>query len=127
MTSGGAQAQYFAFLDEGRFMLQRRVGTNEYVFYPRERAPGDGGPLEWHEVSGLGTVYSCTTVRRRPEQGGSYNVSLIDLDEGVRMMSRVVDIDATDVKIGMRVRARIAMGPDDTEHKMIEFTPEAGA
>ena len=52
-------------------------------------------------------VYSTTTVRRKPEAGGDYDVSLIDLDEGVRMMSRVEGVPPAEVKIGMRVRAKV--------------------
>jgi uncharacterized OB-fold protein len=71
-------------------------------------APGSGeADLEWVEASGQGTVYATTVTRRRPEQGGDYNVALIDLAEGPRMMSRVVDIDPAEVKIGMKVKARI--------------------
>ena len=36
----------------------------------------------------------------------AHDVSLVDLDEGFRMMSEVVGIDPADVRIGMRVRAR---------------------
>jgi uncharacterized protein len=51
------------------------------VFYPRL------GELEWRVSAGLGTVYATTTVR--PRGGEPYDVSLIDLDEGFRMMSRL--------------------------------------
>ena len=51
------------------------------VFHPRV------GPYEWRVSKGAGTVYATTTVR--PRGGEPYDVSLIDLDEGFRMMSRV--------------------------------------
>ena len=55
-------------------------------------------------MSGLsGVVYSTTTVHARE---GAYNVCLVDLDDGGRMMSTVVGIDPDDVRIGMAVRAR---------------------
>jgi hypothetical protein len=41
-----------------------------------------------------------------PQQGEPYNVALIDVDEGFRMMSRVEDIAPAQVKIGMRVMFR---------------------
>ena len=47
-----------------------------------------------------------TTVRRKADAGGDYNVSLIDLDEGVRLMSRVT-CAPHDVRIGQRVRVRV--------------------
>lgn len=75
------------------------------VYYPRLVAPGTGGKLQWKVSKGLGTVYATTTVY--PRKGDPYDVSLIDLDEGFRMMSRVENIDPMKVKIGMRVKARM--------------------
>ena len=105
---GGAEARYQAALNEGRFLIQRCSGRDKHVFYPRVVCPHCGGDsLAWVEPKGTGTVYSTTTVRRKPEAGGDYDVSLIDLDEGVRMMSRVEGMPPTEVKIGMRVRAKV--------------------
>lgn len=92
-------------LAEGRFLLQRDPDNGEYHFPPRLASPG-GGLLEWVEAAGLGTVYSTTTVRVRPP-AEPYNVALIDLAEGARLMSRVEGIPAQDVTIGMPVKARI--------------------
>lgn len=61
--------------------------------------------LTWHAASGKGEIHTTTTVRRRPEKGGDYNVCMIELSEGVRMMSRVDDIDPADVQIGMAITA----------------------
>jgi uncharacterized OB-fold protein len=72
-----------------------------------------GASLAWVEPKGTGTVYSTTTVRRKLEAGGDYDVSLVDLDEGVRMMSRVEGVPPTEVKIGMRVRAKIVDNKGD--------------
>lgn len=104
----GPEAQFYAHLKEGRFMIQRSASTGKHVFYPRVLAPGTGeADLEWVEASGEGTVYATTVTRRRPEKGGDYNVALIDLEEGPRMMSRVVGVEPDQVKIGMKVRAKI--------------------
>ena len=108
LSSLGPDAQFCAFLKQGRFMIQRSKSTGIHVFYPRVAVPGSGeSDLEWVEVSGAGKVYSTTVVRNRPDRGGDYNVALIDLAEGPRIMSRVVGIDPTEVKIGMKVRALI--------------------
>ena len=104
----GPEEAFRAFLGEGRFMIQRCKSSGAYVFYPRIAIPGSGETdLEWVEASGDGTVYATTVVRNRPEKGGDYNVALVDLAEGPRMMSRVVDIAPTEVKIGMKVRAKV--------------------
>ena len=48
--------------------------------------------LDGSQPRGTGTVHAVTTVRRKADAGGDLNVSLIDLDEGVRLMSRVEGI-----------------------------------
>ncbi len=50
---------------------------------------------------GRGTVYATTAIHRR--NGEPYNVALVDLDEGFRMMSRIEGINAEEVAIGQRV------------------------
>jgi uncharacterized OB-fold protein len=104
----GPEATFRAHLAEGRFMIQRSASTCLHVFYPRVVVPGSGeADLEWVEASGDGTVYATTLTRRRVEQGGDYNIALIDLAEGPRMMSRVVGIAPEEVTIGMKVKAKI--------------------
>lgn len=119
---GGAVARYQAQLNEGLFVIQRCNDCDKYVFYPRVVCPHCGGSsLAWVDPKGTGAVYSTTTVRRKPEAGGDYDVSLIDLDEGVRMMSRVEGMAPTEVKIGMRVRAKVV---DNKGTGLVVFTTE---
>lgn len=103
------ETQYLEFLKNGRFMIQRGRVSGAYVFYPRVAEPVTGATdLEWVEASGRGVVYSTTTVRKKPPTP-NYNVALIDLEEGPRMMSRVEGIAPEEVRIGMQVKARIDM------------------
>ena len=95
--------------------------TGKAVFYPRAVAPGSGGQLDWRISKGLGTVYSTTAVYYKGE--APLNVALIDMDEGFRLMSRVEDIDATNVKIGMRVKFRAHPG-DEKQPPYPVFTPD---
>ncbi len=118
MSEGGPEAQYRAFLREGRFMIQRSRSTGRHVFYPRIVVPGTGETdLEWVPAEGGGTVYAITINRARE---GSYNLALIDLDEGPRMMSRVEGVET--VPIGTRVRAEIV---DEAGTPLVVFRPEA--
>lgn len=104
----GPDAVFREHLRQGRFMLQRCRASGRFVFYPRVLEPGSGAfDLEWVEASGHGVVHATTVVRQRPEKGGSYNLALIELAEGPRMMSRVVGIAPEEVEIGMAVEARI--------------------
>ncbi|MGM0584366.1 MAG: Zn-ribbon domain-containing OB-fold protein [Pseudomonadota bacterium] len=89
-------------------MLLRCRDSGAWIFHPRVAEPATGSRnLEWAEASGEGVVYATTVMRKRPPQP-SYNVALIDLAEGPRMMSRVEGVPPEEVTIGMRVKARIA-------------------
>ncbi len=129
----GAAAIWDAALAEGRFLLQRPIaaegtGPAPAVFPPRAFAPGSGAPLEWFEASGLGTVYSVTWIQRRPPEP-PYNVVLVDLSEGARMMGRVEGVTEETLRIGMAVRARIVggTGPAPEGGPMIVFDPAGDA
>ena len=105
----GVQAHHQAELDAGRFLIQHCRDCGRHVYYPREVCPHCGGSaLDLVAPQGTGTVHAVTTVRRKPDAGGDYNVSLIELDEGVRLMSRVEGVAPTAVAIGQRVKARVA-------------------
>lgn len=96
---------YLAHLARGELAYQFSPSAGGAVFYPRVIAPKTGkADLEWRVSQGLGTVYATTVVH--PQQGAPYNVALIDVDEGFRMMSWVEDIAPAQVTIGMRVRFR---------------------
>ncbi|MEO0030856.1 MAG: hypothetical protein RIS94_614 [Pseudomonadota bacterium] len=106
----GAASHWDAALAQGKILLQRPAGGGPAIFPPREFAPGTGEPLEWIETCGSGTVYSVTWVQRKPPEA-AYNVVLVDLAEGARMMGRVEGVTPEALHIGMAVRARIADGP----------------
>ncbi len=116
----------------GTFLAHMKKGELAYqvdpdgkaVFYPRAVAPSSGAELQWRVSKGLGTVYATTVVHSKGEN--PYNVAMIDLDEGFRMMSRVEDVDPMQVKIGMRVKVRMHPG-DDKQAPYPVFTPAGGA
>jgi uncharacterized OB-fold protein len=102
----GPDRAYADYLAAGEFNIQRCGQCQQHVFYPRLVCPHCGGAaLSWVQASGEGTVYSTSVPRGGKE--GDYNISLIDLAEGPRMMSRVVDIGPDAVAIGMKVQAFI--------------------
>lgn len=108
----GPARQWHDALAQGHFMIQRSKTDGAHIFPPRVSNP-DGHPddLDWVEASGLGTVYAVTIIRPKPPTE-PYNVVLVDLDEGPRMMSRVEGLSAEQVSIGQRVKARIDQSGD---------------
>lgn len=115
-------AAYQALLAQGQIAFQRCRACAEAIFYPRTLCPHCGATdLAWESSAGRGTVYSTTTVPVR--DGAAYAVCLVDLDEGFRMMSTVVDVPADDVRIGQQVVGRIDQVPgaegQDGEHRVV--------
>jgi uncharacterized OB-fold protein len=58
--------------------------------------------------SGKGKVYSYTIVRAPPEgfkEFAPYIIAIVELEEGAKVLSQVVDCDPNDVKIGMQVKS----------------------
>lgn len=73
-------------------------------FYPRNACVHCGGTvLEWRRASGRATVYSFTVVHRAPDEvlPVPYVVALVQLEEGVRMMTNVVGCEPDRVAVGM--------------------------
>jgi len=100
---------YQQYLVEGKLAYQESA-SGKAIFYPRVCAPGTGEELTWKISKGFGEVYSTTVIYKKDVE--PYNVALINVDEGFRMMSRVEGISPEDVKIGMRVQFFSSQGKD---------------
>jgi uncharacterized protein len=102
---------YWDGIADGELRLQRCEACGAAVFYPRAVCPHCfGGPLRWFTAAGTGRVYSYTVPHRAFGEFADqtpFTVALVDLDEGVRMMTRIVGISPTDVEIGMRVQMTV--------------------
>ena len=74
--------------------------------------------LNWRAVSGKGRIASFTVVRRGVSSAyeAPYVVALIDLQEGPRMMSQIVELnpDTTDLRVGAEVEVSFAVWFFDT-------------
>ncbi|MDR1968725.1 MAG: OB-fold domain-containing protein [Burkholderiaceae bacterium] len=112
-------ARYFGALARGVFEIPCCSDCGRWHFYPRVCCPHCGSEaLAWRRPSGRGTVYATTTVRR--PAGGDYNVCLVDLDEGPRLMSAVVGLPSAGVHIGQRVQAEVQ---GNAEGALLVFSP----
>jgi len=92
----------------GELLIQRCVDTGKFQFYPRPCSVFTGGPVEWVPSSGKGSIHTFSVIRRNFSEPyfepiTPYVVAMIDVEEGVRMMSNVTGCALEDIKIGMAV------------------------
>lgn len=108
-------AQFWEGVAEGVLRVQRCDDCGRHVFYPRAVCPHCGSTwLSWVEASGAGEVHAFTVVHRAPadyRDEAPYVVALVDLEEGVRMMTRLVDVEPAAVRVGMPVEVAIRGEP----------------
>ena len=105
-------------LNERKVQIQRCEGCDTWVFYPRTRCPSClSDLLIWREVSGQGVLYTYTLARQptaphfadeTPQQ-----LAVVELDEGVRMTSTLVNVEPSDIVIGMRLQPYFDQVTDD--------------
>lgn len=112
------RSRFLVHCARGELAFQRDPVTGRAIFYPRMAAPGSGTEdPPWEVSAGIGTVHSTTCVRSRD---GDYNIALIDMGEGFRLLSRVEGVAPDAVHIGLRVRVRMRL---DTEEPYPVFDP----
>ena len=100
-------APFWDATSEGRLLLKRCLDCGSVIWYPRAICP-DCASLrtEWFQASGRGHVYSYT-VNHRTE--GAYSgaaplvLAYVELDEGPRVMTNIVDAEAGGLAIGLPV------------------------
>ncbi|WP_418319841.1 Zn-ribbon domain-containing OB-fold protein [Piscinibacter sakaiensis] len=109
----GPDMVYAQLLARDEFRIQHCRSCDSHLFYPRLACSCCGGiELDWVAPSGRGVVHAVSVVNRKADKGGPYNVVLVDLAEGPRLMSRVEGIAPEAIHIGMAVQARVARGDD---------------
>jgi len=92
-----------------RLTLQRCESCGEVRYPPAQRCPRClAAEWSWQDVSGRGEILSFTYFHQKYHPAWAdlvpYNVVLVQLDEGPRMISNVVPLSRSDLKVGLRVR-----------------------
>lgn len=113
----------------GELMVQKCGDCGRHIFYPRQSCPFCfGEKLGWVEVSGRGVIYSSTVVMANAPSAFAadvpYVVAVISLDEGVRMLSNIVDCPPENVVCEMPVE--VVFVRRDEEFTMPMFRPRKG-
>ena len=91
-----------------KLLIQKCNGCQSLIFYPRKYCPECwSADLGWQEAVGRAKVNTFTITRGGVEpkfQGDlPYVLAMVDLEEGVRMMTRIIGCDPESVRIGMDV------------------------
>ena len=114
---------------ENRLIIQQCKDCKKHIFYPRISCPHCfSDNIEWVEPSGKGTVYSFTVVENNPPSAFvndlPYVVAVVKLEEGVQMLSNIVDCDPAEVKCDMPVQVTFEILDD--EFTLPKFKPAQG-
>lgn len=125
-----AAEPYWEATRERRLVLQRCRACDRAIFFPREACPTClGTDFEFRPSTGNGTVYASSTMPgpANPTMAGRepYVVALVDLDDGVRMLTNLVGDDVTSAAVGDRVR--VAWEPLADGRHLPVFVLEASA
>ncbi|WP_254525830.1 Zn-ribbon domain-containing OB-fold protein [Natrinema caseinilyticum] len=92
---------------DGRLLLRSCADCKRVYHYPRRQCPECASTnTDWTEASGRGTVYSYTVTRRASEEYADatpYVLAYVELKEGPRMLTNIVDCDIERVEVDSRV------------------------
>lgn len=118
--------RFWSAAADGRFLLPECQDCGLVFYYPRAHCPDClGGDLEWFEASGRGEVYSYSVLERIdgwPEEHLPVVTAFVELEEGPRVMTDLVDCDPDAVSVGTSVEAEFVPTEDDDVAVPV-FTP----
>ena len=100
-----------AFWDAAKkhqLVVQTCKDCNARIFFPREQCPKCWSEnLDWLKASGKGEIYAFSVTYEGVEQAFAEDLPIVlawvDLEEGIRMQTNIIDCDPEDVSIGMPV------------------------
>lgn len=118
-------AEYWEATKRDVLLVPRCRSCGKAFWYPRGFCPWcHSGDLEWNESSGTGTIYSFTVTERGQGPWAEvvpYVVAYVELDEGPRLLTNLVEVDPDRLDVGQRVRVTFDQAGD---FKIPRFRPE---
>ncbi len=100
--------EYWAGAKRRELLIQKCQDCGAYRMYPKPGCPNCASlDFEWVRSSGKGVVYSYSIVHHPTHPAlvdkTPYNVVLVELEEGVRLISKVIDVPPQEIRVGMPV------------------------
>jgi hypothetical protein len=112
----------------GKLLLQRCDGCRMAIWYPRVLCPAcHSQDLSWTEASGRGTIYSFTITTRGTgeySEAGAYVLAFVELAEGPKMLTNIVDCDPAVLAIGQELE--VVFHDTGAGSALPRFRPVAG-
>jgi uncharacterized OB-fold protein len=94
---------YFDAAAEGKLMLKKCGACGEHHHYPRGLCPFCwSDKVQWVQAKGTGEIYTYSVTRRAGPI--PYCIAYVKLDEGVSMLTNIVDADLDTIKVGQKVK-----------------------
>jgi len=125
-TPTPTSAPFWDSLRDGVIKIQKCNDCGVWVFYPRSRCSNClSDALVWHEVSGVGSLYTFTIARQPTSPHFASEVpqrlAVVELDQGVRLTTTLVNVADADIRIGMRVKPYF--DPVSDEITLLRYQP----
>ena len=104
---------YWAAANNGKLLMKRCTDCNKTHFYPRAICPYcQSVNTEWYEASGKGVIYSYSVMRRGDNP---FAIAYVTVDEGVTMLSNIVECDYDGLSIGQVVEVAFRKSADSQQ------------
>ncbi|MGB7542453.1 MAG: OB-fold domain-containing protein, partial [Burkholderiales bacterium] len=104
---------------EGQLLLKRCTACGELHYYPRAICPFCSSErTEWVSAEGYGRIYSFSVMRRAAQP---YAIAYVTLNEGITILTNLVDCDLDRLRIGDPVR--LVFKPAEGGEMIPMFTP----
>lgn len=111
-------------MNDAALTLQRCPACGHVPSFPRVACPSCFGPLEAHSASGRGRVRTYTIVRRPHHERFVAHLpivmALIELEDGVEIISTIVGDNRLETSIG----SRVAVAGHGRRSQLVQFSLE---
>ena len=111
--------EFWTNVNDGKLLLPRCKDTDQFFWYPRKTSPFTlSGNIEWVQASGKGVIYTFSVMRRAEPE---YVIAYVRLDEGITMMTNIVESDPDSLEVGQPVE--LLMQESENGQKIPVFKP----
>jgi uncharacterized OB-fold protein len=122
--------EFWDGLKQSKFMLRQCNNCQVPIWYPRAICPTCGTmDTSWVEASGKGTIYTYTVTNRTGMPGWAeaspYVIAYVELEEGPRILTNIVNCELDAVAVGLPVR--VVYVANDEGSVLYRFEPDTAS